>query len=252
MMSTVHVDRGLRLIGFIVFLLLWFAIATYAGERVLPGPVTVISHFVSLLVDGEILTHLFLTLARVLASFLIALAVGAVIGIAMGHFRHLNALLDSMLVIFLNIPALVTIILCYLWFGLNEIAAITAVIINKLPVVIVTMREGARAVDQHLLEVGTVYRLPLKKRIQKIYLPQLTPYLMASARSGLALIWKIVLVVELLGRSDGMGFKLGSFFQFFDITGILAYTLAFVLIILFIEAAIMRPLEARMNRWRKV
>ena len=66
---------------------------------------------------------------------------------------------------------------------------------------------------------------------------------MASARSGLALIWKIVLVVELLGRSDGIGFQLGTFFHFFDIAGILAYTLAFASLIYLIEAFVMRPID---------
>jgi NitT/TauT family transport system permease protein len=73
---------------------------------------------------------------------------------------------------------------------------------------------------------------------------------MAAARSGLALIWKIVLVVELLGRSDGIGFQLGTFFQFFDITSILAYTLAFATIVLVVEAILMRPIDARISRWR--
>ena len=84
----------------------------------------------------------------------------------------------------------------------------------------------------------------------KVYLPQLYPYLMAAARSGLALIWKIVLVVELLGRSNGVGFQLNVFFQFFDIESILAYTLAFAAVILVVEAAGLRPLERRLNRWR--
>ena len=48
----------------------------------------------------------------------------------------------------------------------------------------------------------------------KILLPQLYPYILSSARSGLSLIWKIVLVVELLGRSNGVGFKLYGFFNF--------------------------------------
>ncbi len=74
---------------------------------------------------------------------------------------------------------------------------------------------------------------------------------MAAARNGLALIWKIVLVVELLGRSNGVGFELGTFFQFFDITGILAYTLAFASIIITVEAVAMRPLERRITRWRR-
>ena len=113
------------------------------------------------------------------------------------------------------------------------------------------MREGARAVDRGLMEVADVYRLPRGRVLTKVYLPQLYPYLMAAARSGLALIWKIVLVVELLGRSNGVGFQLGTFFQFFDITGILAYTLAFAGVILFLEAAVIRPLERRLTRWRE-
>ncbi|UCC57332.1 MAG: ABC transporter permease subunit, partial [Gammaproteobacteria bacterium] len=84
----------------------------------------------------------------------------------------------------------------------------------------------------------------------QVYLPQLYPYLMAAARSGLALIWKIVLVVELLGRSNGVGFQLGTFFQFFDITGILAYTLAFAAVVLVAEIILLRPLERRLTRWR--
>jgi NitT/TauT family transport system permease protein len=81
-------------------------------------------------------------------------------------------------------------------------------------------------------------------------LPQLTPYLFGSARNGLSIIWKIVLVVELLGRSNGVGFQIGNYFHFFDITGILAYTLAFSLVIFGVEALLLRPLERHLNRWR--
>ena len=84
----------------------------------------------------------------------------------------------------------------------------------------------------------------------KVIFPQLYPYLLSSARSGLSLIWKIVLVVELLGRSNGVGFKLYGFFQFFDISGILAYTLAFVFLIIIIEFIIVRPFEKKISVWR--
>ena len=189
-------------------------------------------------------------MARVSVAFLVAMAVGTAIGIAMGRSRRLDGALDSLLVIGLNIPALVTIILCYVWFGLTEAAAVTAVALNKIPNVVVTVREGARAVDKGLLEVATVYRVPAWRTLTQVYLPQLYPYLMAAARSGLALIWKIVLVVELMGRSSGVGFKLHTYFQFFDIASILAYTFAFAATILVIEALLMRPLEGRLSRWR--
>ena len=110
--------------------------------------------------------------------------------------------------------------------------------------------EGARAIDSSLMQVAHAYRLTRWPTFSRVYLPQLYPYLMAAARTGLSLIWKIVLVVELLGRSNGIGFQLNVFFQLFDIAGILAYTLVFASIVLLVEALFMRPLERRLTGWR--
>ena len=164
--------------------------------------------------------------------------------------KLLNNFLDDWLIMGLNVPALVIIILCYVWFGLNEVAAIVAVSLNKIPMVAVIMREGSRALDKQYSDVASFYNISNKKLFTKVILPQLYPYIMSAARSGLSLIWKIVLVVELLGRSDGVGFKLYGFFQFFDISGILAYTLTFVLIIIIVELLFVRPLEKNITDWR--
>lgn len=239
--------RGLSLLGFLV---VWQLAAMAVNKPLLPAPTVVLSSLWNDLTEGSLLYHLGITLARVAVSFLIAMVLGTALGIVMGRYRDVDAALDSLLVLALNIPALVTIILCYIWFGLTETAAVTAVALNKIPTVVVTVREGARAVDRQLMEVAGVYRVSMRRTFVQVYLPQLYPYLMAAARSGLALIWKIVLVVELLGRSNGVGFQLGTFFQFFDITGILAYTLAFAAVVLVVEAILIRPLERRLTRWR--
>ena len=120
------------------------------------------------------------------------------------------------------------IVLAYIWIGLNEVAAILAVALNKIPNVTVTIREGTRALDTSLMEMARTYRFSRGKTLRHVILPQLQPYIAATARSGLALIWKIVLVVELLGRSNGIGFQIHLFFQVFDVRAILAYTLVFV------------------------
>jgi len=114
----------------------------------------------------------------------------------------------------------------------------------------VILREGARSVDPHLLQVADVLRLPWGRRMRRAYLPQLYPYFMAATRTGLSLIWKIVLVAELIGRSNGVGFRLGLYFQFFDIANILAYSASFIAIVLAIEGFVVRPLERRLTRWR--
>lgn len=241
----------LRLLSFAGLLALWAAAAWLAQSRLLPGPVEVLGGLYGYAVADDLIPQVAITLSRVAASFVIAMIVGSAIGMAMGRDRRTDAFLDGLLVIALNLPALVVIMLCYVWFGLGEMAAILAVVINKVPLVVVNMREGARSVDRELLQVAEAFRLPPRRTFFKVYLPQLYPYLMASARAGLALIWKIVLVVELLGRSDGIGFKLGVFFQFFDVRGLLAYSFGFIAVILAIEYLVLGPVERRLAGWRK-
>jgi NitT/TauT family transport system permease protein len=168
----------------------------------------------------------------------------------MGRVMLADRLGDPWLVVLLNLPALVIIILAYVWGGLTEIAAILAVAVNKLPNTVVAVREGARALDPGLDEMAQAFALSRWKTLRHIVLPQLAPYLATAARSGLSLIWKIVLVVELLGRPNGVGFEIGIAFQLFDVTRILAYAMAFVAVILAIDTLLVQPLERRASRWR--
>ena len=240
----------LRLASIILFFVIWQCFSVFLSVDFLPGPKEVFEKVLEETENFELFFHTLITIKRVVLSFLIAMFVGTFFGIYMGRNEKLNVFLDDWLVLGLNIPALVIIILCYVWFGLNELAAILAVSLNKIPMVTVIMREGSRAIEKDYLEVAKFYKIPKKRLFLKVILPQLYPYLMSSARSGLSLIWKIVLVVELLGRSEGVGFKLYGFFQFFDIAGILAYTFTFVLLIIFVEFVLVRPFERKVNIWK--
>ncbi|NOR33004.1 MAG: ABC transporter permease, partial [Sulfitobacter sp.] len=73
----------------------------------------------------------------------------------------------------------------------------------------------------------------------------------AAARSGVAVIWKIVLVVEFLGRSSGVGFQIHLYFQLFDVAMVLVYALSFIGVMLVVEWLILQPLERHVSRWRR-
>ena len=221
------------------------------NSNTLPTPETVAKVFWLACVTGQLPFHLGVTLLRLVVSFTIAMLLGCAIGIVLGRNKKLDAFFDNWLVIFLNVPALVTIILCYVWFGLVESAAILAVVINKLPNVIVPIREGTRTLDQDLLDMARCFHFSKRKTLVHVIWPQLHPFVMGATRSGLALIWKIILVVELLGRSNGMGYQLHLFFQLFDVASILAYTIAFVAVIQMIELLILKPLDKKSMRWRR-
>ena len=238
-------------LSLLFFLIIWQGLAVYLNSNTLPPPEAVARIFWQSCLSGQLPFHLGVTLLRLVVSFTVAMLLGCAIGIVLGRNKKLDAFFDNWLVIFLNVPALVTIILCYVWFGLVESAAILAVVINKLPNVIVTIREGTRALDQDLLEMARCYHFGRRKTLVHVIWPQLHPFVMGATRSGLALIWKIILVVELLGRSNGMGYQLHLFFQLFDVASILAYTIAFVAVIQLIELLILKPLDKKALRWRR-
>ncbi len=239
-----------RLLSLILLVVAWYAGSKIAGQRMLPGPQTVGLALWDETRSGALAFHLGVTLLRVAVAFVIAMTVGTALGVWMGRSRLADRLADPWLVALLNLPALVIIVLAYVWAGLTETAAIVAVALNKLPNAVVTVREGARALDRQLDEMAYVFGMNRWVRLRHVLIPQLAPYLAAATRSGLSLVWKIVLIVELMGRPNGVGFEIGIAFQLFDVTRILAYAIAFVLVMLAIETFMVQPIERYVSRWR--
>jgi NitT/TauT family transport system permease protein len=240
-----------RILSLAILIAIWAVAATLAQSRLLPGPLAIATATLAEIRSGELPFQMACTLGRVIGSFAIAMVLGTIAGYAMGRSKTADRFADSWLVVLINMPALVVIIFAYVWIGLNETAAILAVAVNKLPNVIVVVREGARALDPELDEMAKAFQFTAFKRIRHVVIPQLAPYLAASSRSGLSIVWKIVLVVELIGRPNGVGFVLGSAFSLFDMATILSYAICFIVLMLVIESFLVQPLERRANHWRR-
>lgn len=233
-----------------LLLTLWAALALTLNDPLLPPPWTVLAEVGRQTLSGPLIPDFARTLSRALIAFALSMALGTLIGALLGRLRIADGLFSSWIVIGLNIPAIVVAILCYIWMGLTETALILAVTINKTPLVATAVREGTRNLSAEFDELAAAYRMPLLRRLRLIVVPQLMPYLLTAARTGLSLVWKIVLVFEVLGSDGGVGFRIGIFFGFFDITAILAYTLTFIAVVLAVEYGLMRPLERRSLGWR--
>ena len=234
------------------FLALWAVVAAVVAEPItMPGPLRVGSVLLDELASGRLLSNTGITLLRVIAAFVVAMGIGVALGLILGRSRATDNWVNPWLVILVNMPALVVTVLCYIWIGLNEVAAVAAVVINKVPLVTVMVREGARALRPDLDDMARIFQMPTGARLRHVVLPQMAPYIAGAARAGLSLIWKIVLVVEFLGRSSGVGFQIHLNFSMFRVAHILAYAFAFILVMLVIEYLVLRPLERRAGRWRQ-
>ena len=240
-----------RVYSLAALIAVWALAAALVQSRLLPGPLAVGMTILADVRSGELPFQMACTFGRVIISFAIAMVLGVIAGYAMGRSKTVDRYADPWLIVLINMPALVTIIFAYIWIGLNETAAILAVAVNKLPNVTAVMREGARALDPELDEMAKAFKFTWLSRIRHVVIPQLAPYLAASSRSGLSIVWKIVLVVELIGRPNGVGFVLGSAFSLFDMAKILSYAISFIVLMLVIESFLVQPLERRAIRWRR-
>ncbi len=231
-------------------LAVWYVVALVSDPSVFPGPGLVFDAFIVEFQSGELLTHLAATLGRVILAFGLAWIFGGLIGFVLGRFQGLDNALWVWVSTFLNMPALVVMVVCYLALGMTETAAVIAVAVNKAPLIAVNLRDGVRQLDPKYDEFAKTYGLSLWQTFRYVWLPQLEPFLFTALRTGLSLTWKVILVVELLGRSSGVGFQIHLYFQLFQVDVIFVYALSFILVMQLIEWGCVRPVEKYVQRWR--
>lgn len=229
----------------------WALASHVMSERVFPGPGETLRFLWSEWERGRLLGHIRATVQRVVLSFFLAMGVGVTGGLLMGVSRTADRLLGAWLVTGLAIPRIVVIVAAYILIGLNETAAVVAIVLVVSPTVVAQVREGARALDFKLVEMARAFRRPLPLILGKVVAPQLFPYVAGTGRAAMSLAWKMVVFAELMGRTNGVGYQIAFYFQLFDMRGILAYGLAMIVILALIDLLITVGWERYAFRWRR-
>jgi len=96
-----------------------------------------------------------------------------------------------------------------------------------------------------------VFRIPGLLVLHKVWLPLLYSFIVSGCRVGFSIAWKVIVLVEIFGMSDGVGYQLNAQFSTQNVEGVIAWTLAFWVAMLAVEHGIFQPLEARANHWKK-
>jgi len=84
----------------------------------------------------------------------------------------------------------------------------------------------------------------------KIYLPTILPYFFSGARLAFGFGWRVSLVAETLGASDGIGYRLRQAADLVQSDQVFAWTILLVTLMLLLEAGVLKPLERRLFRWK--
>jgi NitT/TauT family transport system permease protein len=228
----------------------WLVLARALPSQLMPGPLSTLAFIAAEYQRGALLFNLGATAERVLVAFSVGMLLGVIAGAAMGLSRTVDRLLGGWLLAGLTVPRIVLFVVAYLLLGLNDVAAIGALVITITPTVVVQLREGTRALDTKLLEMAHAFGRRRTEIWLRVILPQLMPYVIGTARASLSLAWKMVVLAELLGRTNGVGYMISFYFQMFNMKGVLAYGVTMMVVLAVIDVALLGTLQRRAFRWR--
>jgi NitT/TauT family transport system permease protein len=247
------VVRGavLRIASVLLILAGWQLVSQLVSTDVLPSPAMTAAAVSESLVDGQQWGDMAITFARMIAAFALSMSLAVVIGLALGTVRWFGQVFGLWVTVAASVPSLLYVVLAYLALGLSETAAIVAVALVVTPSAIFNVWQGVLAVDPRLSEMARSFELPRAIIVRRVLLPQTLPYLFAAARASLALTWKIVIFVELMGRTSGVGYRIQYWYNLFDMQRVLAAALPFMALMLLLELVVIRRLEVRLFRWRR-
>jgi NitT/TauT family transport system permease protein len=229
----------------------WQLVAAFFPPSLLPGPVAVFRRVGAIVVSGQFAFHMAHTLLRVGVGFVCAFIVSLALGILMGVSRTAEKFFEIEILIGLTVPSLAWAVVALMWFGIREIAPVFTIFVIILPLITVNMWQGTKALDQDVIEMARAFRVRRAQVVREVVVPQLVPYLLAATRFGLSLAWKVAVIAEMLGISNGIGYMIHYAFGVFSMEDVLAWTISFTLVMIALEYGVLNPLESRITRWRR-
>jgi len=218
--------------------------------RLLPSPVSTMREAVRLVSDGTFFFHMYQSLRRVFVGSLVAMFLSVGVGIYMGTVVIGERFFQPLVVLGLTIPGLMWALIAVMLFGINEWSPYFAVTVTIFPMLVINIWAGVKALDKELIDMSRVFHFTPWMKISQVIIPQLLPNIFAATRYGLGLAWKVVVVVEMFGTSNGVGYQVMKSYQVFNMEGVIAWTLTFVAAMIVLEYGVINFAERRLTAWR--
>jgi len=206
--------RTTRVVGGAVLPVLILAVWQYVttsglvAPYQLPSPASVWDAALDLQQRGELVTHVAISVQRVLIGFTIGAVVALVVAAVVGLSRAGDVLLAPTLAAIRAVPSLAWVPLLILWMKIGEDSKITLIAIGAFFPVYTTVAAALRHVDPQLVEAGRAFGLRGVRLLQSVQLPAVVPAVMSGLRLGLAQAWLFLVAAELIASSMGLGFLL--------------------------------------------
>ena len=246
-----HYTNKFSIIISLVFIfLVWQVSSFFFLEVILPSPLQTFMAIEKMMISGELLSHLKLTLIRVFLGFSLGTLSAVFFGVFAGKFSMIYELFRPIQAILIGSPPIAIVVLAMIWFSTGHIATIFVISILVFPTVFIHTADGYRQLDRHLFEMANVYQRPLRTILLNIVIPGLLSPIFTSISLAIGSAFRIGIMAELLNTSNGIGYSIAIARANLDTAKVFAWIFISIIIVILIDFFITRPLKNRVSKWR--
>lgn len=209
-------------ISFVFVLIMWYLITKLGWIKplLLPSPYKVFNYFIESLQNNTLIENAGVSIYRIMMGFLLAVILGVPIGIFVGSFKFIEAIIRPIceFIRYMPVPAFVPLVM--VWSGIGETAKIVIVFLGTFFQLVLMVADDAASVPDDLL--NTSYTLGSKRwyTIRHILFPAMAPRLMETLRMTIGWAWTYLVVAELVASSSGLGYSIMKAQKFFQVEAI--------------------------------
>ena len=230
------------------------AYSGYFPRVLLPTVQSVATTLVSMLADGVMFEHAGATLYRVMFGFLLALALGIPLGIAMARFKPVENFFLPLVSALMPIPSFSLVPLFMLWFGIGNTTTILIVFYAATFPVLFNTWSGVRSVNPLWLRAAGAMGANEKKLFWKVIIPGASPFIITGMRQAFLRSWIAVVGAEMIAASNwGLGWVIFDAKEFLQADIMLASIVVIGVIGFVFERLVFGSIEkATVQKWGMV
>lgn len=233
----------------LVLAALWEAAGARADPLLFAPPSRIVAAFGGLVVDGELLGALGVTLATVALGYGISAVLGVALGVLWGLVPAAGRIIEPIMTVVYPLPRVALIPVVVIWFGIDMAGRLFLVVIGTVFDIMVNTYQGVRFTNPTFLEVARSFGASRAEMVRHVVLPAALPHIAAGLRVGIGRALIGVTVAELFLSAAGLGeliLRYGTTFRIAEMLGVIG-----VLSLLGVgSTALLQALERRLAPWR--
>jgi NitT/TauT family transport system permease protein len=245
-------ERPIVAAGGLALVLLWELLVRRGvlDASLAPAPSTILDALSRIAARPEVLASLGVTAWEVLAAFLVAAPAGLFIGFTLAEVPFLGALFRPLINFLFGVPKSIFLPVFILVFGVSIPQKIAFGVFTTLFVVIMGGIAAVESVPRELVTVSRAYGATRWQVIREIYVPSMAPILLESARLGMIFNITAVLLCEIYGARDGIGYRIAAWGENLQMPQLYAALVIVAIAAVAVNGAL-RAVEARLGFWRQ-